>query len=134
MKTTALWWNEFGIDSVDTRTLILPSAKHRCGLGRVPYLLWVAVFSLVKRVGCSLAPLAQARGGWDSQHSRAAPFEVRGRHPVVETDSAVNRLREAEDPGTQLSRWVFMYIQKNLSRDKGPYPGWECSLITINGA
>ncbi|CAN0193876.1 unnamed protein product [Rangifer tarandus platyrhynchus] len=50
----------------------------------------------------------------------AAPFEVRGRHPVVEMDNAINRLGETEQAGTQFSRWIFIYIQKNLSRDRGP--------------
>lgn len=129
MKTTALWWNEFGIDSVDIRTFILPLAQYRCGLGRVPYLLWVAVFSLVKRVDCSLAPLVQARRVWDSQHSRAVPFEVRGCHPVVEMDSVVNRLREAEDQATQLSRWVFIIYRKISPGTRDPIQGGSALLL-----
>lgn len=54
------------------------------------------------------------------QYPCAAPFEVRGRHPVVEMDKAINKLGETEHAGTQFSRWIFIYIQKNFSRDRGP--------------
>lgn len=46
----------------------------------------------------------------------AAPFEVRGRHPVVEIDNAINRLSETENAGTQFSRWIFIYTEKSLQR------------------
>lgn len=52
------------------------------------------------------------------QHSCATSLEVCVRHLVVGTDSAVNWLGETEDPGTQAA---FIYIRKNLSRDRGTY-------------
>lgn len=70
--------------------------------------------------GRSNTPMFEFAEAGIQQYSCAAPFEVRGRHPVVEMDKAINRLGETEHAGTLFSRWIFIYIQKNFSRDRGP--------------
>ena len=70
--------------------------------------------------GALTPPRSSSRRLGFKQCPSAASFEVRGRYPVVEMDNAINRLGKTEHAGTQFSRWIFIYIQKNFSRDRGP--------------